>query len=256
MKNSVKYIFCGLISLSLVAAVVFMPNAYYRVADSRADKSGAEDFTLPELSDSVSDLSVINELLHSKYAVWIDDSSYRVDELVRELSEELSTLSAALSGNRFAKGVFDYISGIDYKDISEYEVVRVSGTAGNIAASVTLFDVAFQLPVGDLNVLYDCNNRKIYELLCTGEGFYSVYTDEERDYIDDVHADNRKVLTQLYSDYLGFDISSSLYVFDYDGILALMAFNAEYYELRYGSDESLIDYYNELDAAEKNESEY
>lgn len=250
MKNSVKYLLCGLLSLALIAAVVFMPNAYYRVADSRAEQSGAEDFTLPEVSQSVSDLAVINELLHSENAIWIDDSSYRVDELVREVSEELSALFSVLSANRYAKGVFDYVSDVDNKEISVYEVVRVSGTAGNVAASVTLFNVTFELPVGNLNVLYDCNNRKIYELICTGEGFYSVYTDEEFENLNDVHAGTRKELAQLYSDYLDYDISSTLYVFDFDGILALMAFNAEYSELRYGSDESLMDYYNEMDAAE------
>ena len=252
MKTKLKYIFCVALTLILTATVVFMPHIYYSFGGADAASSHTENFTLAESGDYDASFEEIYQLVHDDSAIWIDDDNYNAEILIQKLDDEITKLYWFLRDNEYTLSAYNRIKEFTFDLPYNIQSVIVSGTVGDKFVSVPLVFIEYESSDYDeengygsvFGVLMNRNSGKIYELEIGStdafDGSGLLYYDYE--YIS-------SYVTDSIGKYLDADLSEKMYVHSFDGFFEYIAFNQNFYELRYRT--SNIMYYGESVESER-----
>lgn len=172
LKKSAKYIICTLLTLTVVATVVFLPRFYYSVTDNR-DSVGntAETFKLTADITTLSGGEFL-KLVSSEDTVWfLQNNAPKAETVISYAKKALSNLANSLKDTNLFSNIAGYIPQFfTFDSCSGYEFTMRGTLDGNVIVSSDLMFVTCNY-VKDgsqygisITMLFDTETFTIYEL--------------------------------------------------------------------------------------------
>ena len=172
LKKSLKYIICTLLTLTVVATVVFLPRFYYSVTDNR-DSVGntAETFKLTADKTTLSGEEFL-KLVSSEDTVWVLQNNAPTTETVISYAKKaLSNFANSLKDTKLFSNIAGYIRQFFTLDSCNGYKLTMRGTLdGNvIVSSDFMFVICNYAEEGakygtSITMLFDTETLMIYEL--------------------------------------------------------------------------------------------
>lgn len=172
IKKSAKYIVCTLLTLTVVATVVFLPRFYYSVTDSK-DSIGntAETFKLTADKTALSGGEFL-KLISSEDTVWVlKNSTQTQDVLVDNSREAIKKLADSLDETELFSGIASYIPKYmtdNNGSVFEYTVRGTLDGSDFVSADFSFANFLYAEegePYGiSMTMLFDPESRTVYEL--------------------------------------------------------------------------------------------
>ena len=162
LKKSAKYIICTLLTLTVVATVVFLPRFYYSVTDNR-DSVGntAETFKLTADITTLSGGEFL-KLVSSEDTVWVlQNNAPKAETVISYAKKAISNLANSLKDTNL-------FSNID--SCSGYKLTMRGTLDGNVIVSSDIMFVACNYAKEgaryglNITMLFDTETFTIYEL--------------------------------------------------------------------------------------------
>lgn len=252
MITKLKYIFCVALTLVLTATVIFMPYIYYSFDGAEAATPKTEKFTIADSGEYEASFEEIYQLVHDDSAIWIDDDNYNEKLLIQKLSDELSEVYWFLSGNDYTLAAYNRIKEFPIDSPNIIESVVVSGTVDDKSVSVPLVFMEYESSFYNeeneygsvFGVLMNRNSGKIYQLAVGGTDPLNESISSYYDY-DSIYS----YVTAAIGKYLDADVSEKMYVHSFDDLFEYIAFNQDFYELRYRTNQ--VVYYDDSEETER-----
>lgn len=172
LKKSAKYIICTLLTLTVVATVVFLPRFYYSVTDNR-DSVGntAETFKLTADIATLSGGEFL-KLVSSEDTVWfLQNNAPKAETVISYAKKAISNLANSLKDTNLFSNIAGYIPQFfTFDSCSGYEFTMRGTLDGNVIVSSDLMFVTCNY-VKDgsqygisITMLFDTETFTIYEL--------------------------------------------------------------------------------------------
>lgn len=172
LKKSAKYIICTLLTLTVVATVVFLPRFYYSVTDNR-DSVGntAETFKLTADITTLSGGEFL-KLVSSEDTVWfLQNNAPKAETVISYAKKAISNLANLLKDTNLFSNIAGYIPQFfTFDSCSGYEFTMRGTLDGNVIVSSDLMFVTCNY-VKDgsqygisITMLFDTETFTIYEL--------------------------------------------------------------------------------------------
>lgn len=172
LKKSAKYIICTLLTLTVVATVVFLPRFYYSVTDNR-DSVGntAETFKLTADITTLSGGEFL-KLVSSEDTVWVlQNNAPKTETVIGYAKKALSNLANSLKDTKLFSNIAGYIRPLFTLDsCSGYKLTMRGTLDGNvIVSSDFMFVICNYAEEGakyglNITMLFDTETLMIYEL--------------------------------------------------------------------------------------------
>lgn len=110
LKKSAKYIICTLLTLTVVATVVFLPRFYYSVTDNRGSVGNtAETFKLTADITTLSGGEFL-KLISSEDTVWVlQNNAPKTETVISYAKKALSNLANSLKDTKLFSNIAGYI---------------------------------------------------------------------------------------------------------------------------------------------------
>ena len=172
LKKSAKYIICTLLTLTVVATVVFLPRFYYSVTDNR-DSVGntAETFKLTADITTLSGGEFL-KLVSSEDTVWfLQNNAPKTETVISYAKKAISNLANSLKDTNLFSNIAGYIPQFfTFDSCSGYEFTMRGTLDGNVIVSSDLMFVTCNyVKEGaqygiSITMLFDTETFTIYEL--------------------------------------------------------------------------------------------
>ena len=172
LKKSAKYIVCTLLTLTVVATVVFLPRFYYSVTDSQ-DSVGntAETFKLTADKTTLSGGEFL-KLISNEDTVWVlQNNAPSTDIIISDAKKAISSLAKSLEGTKLFSNIAGYISQFMTTDSCDgYELTMRGTLDGSVfVSSDFMFVTCNYAKEGEqygisITMLFDMETFTIYEL--------------------------------------------------------------------------------------------
>ena len=172
LKKSAKYIICTLLTLTVVATVVFLPRFYYSVTDNR-DSVGntAETFKLTADITTLSGGEFL-KLVSSEDTVWVlQNNAPKAETVISCAKKALSNFANSLKDTKLFSNIAGYIRQFFTLDsCSGYKLTMRGTLDGNvIVSSDFMFVICNYAEEGakygtSITMLFDTETFTIYEL--------------------------------------------------------------------------------------------
>ena len=172
LKKSAKYLICTLLTLTVVAAVVFLPRFYYSVTDNR-DSVGntAETFKLTADKTTLSGGEFL-KLVSSEDTVWVlQNNAPKTETVISYAKKSISNLANSLKDTKLFSNIAGYIPQFFTVDSCYGYKFTMRGTLdGNvIVSSDFMFVTCNYAKEGEqygisITMLFDMETFTIYEL--------------------------------------------------------------------------------------------
>lgn len=172
LKKSVKYIICTMLTLTVVATVVFLPRFYYSVTDSKNSIGNtAETFKLTADKTALSGAEFL-KLISSGDTVWVLNNNTQTQDIMVDNSREaIKKLADSLDDTELFSGIASYIPNfMTFNNGSVYEYTVRGTLDGNDFVSADFSFARFDYaetgePYGiSMTMLFDSESRTVYEL--------------------------------------------------------------------------------------------
>ena len=171
-KKSAKYIICTLLTLTVVATVVFLPRFYYSVTDNR-DSVGntAETFKLTADITTLSGGEFL-KLVSSEDTVWVlQNNAPKTETVISYAKKAISNLANSLKDTKLLSNITGYIRQFfTFDSCSGYKLTMRGTLDGNvIVSSDFMFVTCNYAKEGaqygiSITMLFDTETFTIYEL--------------------------------------------------------------------------------------------
>lgn len=172
LKKSAKYIICTLLTLTVVATVVFLPRFYYSVTDNR-DSVGNTTETF-KLTADITTLSggEFLKLVSSEDTVWVlQNNAPKTETVISYAKKAISNLANSLKDTNLFSNIADYISQFfTFDSCLGYKLTMRGTLDGNvIVSSDFMFVTCNYAKEGaqyglSITMLFDTETFTIYEL--------------------------------------------------------------------------------------------
>ena len=172
LKKSAKYIICTLLTLNVVATVVFLPRFYYSVTDNR-DSVGntAETFKLTADTTTLSGGEFL-KLVSSEDTVWVlQNNAPKTETVISYAKKAISNLANSLKDTKLFSNIAGYIPQFfTFDSCVGYEFTMRGTLDGNvIVSSDFMFVTCNYAKEGaqygiSITMLFDMETFTIYEL--------------------------------------------------------------------------------------------
>lgn len=172
LKKSAKYIICTLLTLTVVATVVFLPRFYYSVTDNRGSVGNtAETFKLTADITTLSGGEFL-KLISSEDTVWVlQNNAPKTETVISYAKKALSNLANSLKDTKLFSNIAGYIRPFFTLDsCSGYKLTMRGTLDGNvIVSSDFMFVTCNYAKEGaqyglNITMLFDTETFTIYEL--------------------------------------------------------------------------------------------
>lgn len=172
LKKSAKYIICTLLTLTVVATVVFLPRFYYSVTDNRGSVGNtAETFKLTADITTLSGGEFL-KLISSEDTVWVlQNNAPKTETVISYAKKALSNLANSLKDTKLFSNIAGYIRPFFTLDsCSGYKLTMRGTLDGNvIVSSDFMFVTCNYAKEGaqyglNITMLFDMETFTIYEL--------------------------------------------------------------------------------------------
>lgn len=144
LKKSAKYIICTLLTLTVVATVVFLPRFYYSVTDNR-DSVGntAETFKLTADITTLSGGEFL-KLVSSEDTVWVlQNNAPKAETVISYAKKAISNLANSLKDTNLFSNIAGYIPQFfTFDSCSGYKLTMRGTLDGNVIVSSDIMFVA------------------------------------------------------------------------------------------------------------------
>ena len=137
LKKSLKYIICTLLTLTVVATVVFLPRFYYSVTDNRGSVGNtAETFKLTADITTLSGGEFL-KLISSEDTVWVlQNNAPKTETVISYAKKALSNLANSLKDTKLFSNIVGYIRPFFTLDsCSGYKLTMRGTLDGNVIVS-------------------------------------------------------------------------------------------------------------------------
>jgi len=137
LKKSAKYIICTLLTLTVVATVVFLPRFYYSVTDNRGSVGNtAETFKLTADITTLSGGEFL-KLISSEDTVWVlQNNAPKTETVISYAKKALSNLANSLKDTKLFSNIAGYIRPFFTLDsCSGYKLTMRGTLDGNVIVS-------------------------------------------------------------------------------------------------------------------------
>lgn len=166
LKKSAKYIICTLLTLTVVATVVFLPRFYYSVTDNR-DSVGntAETFKLTADITTLSGGEFL-KLVSSEDTVWVlQNNAPKAETVISYAKKAISNLANSLKDTNLFSNIAGYIPQFfTFDSCSGYKLTMRGTLDGNVIVSSDFMFVACNYAKEGarygLNITQCCLTRK------------------------------------------------------------------------------------------------
>lgn len=172
LKKSAKYIICTLLTLTVVATVVFLPRFYYSVTDNR-DSVGntAETFKLTADITTLSGEEFL-KLVSSEDTVWfLQNNAPKTETVISCAKKALSNFANSLKDTKLFSNIAGYIPQFfTFDSCSGYEFTMRGTLDGNVIVSSDFMFVECNYAKEgaqyglSITMLFDTETFTIYEL--------------------------------------------------------------------------------------------
>ena len=172
LKKSAKYIICTLLTLTVVATVVFLPRFYYSVTDNR-DSVGntAETFKLTADITTLSGEEFL-KLVSSEDTVWfLQNNAPKTETVISYAKKAISNLANSLKDTNLFSNIAGYIPQFfTFDSCSGYEFTMRGTLDGNVIVSSDFMFVECNYAKEgaqyglSITMLFDTETFTIYEL--------------------------------------------------------------------------------------------
>ena len=172
LKKSAKYIICTLLTLTVVATVVFLPRFYYSVTDNR-DSVGntAETFKLTADITTLSGGEFL-KLVSSEDTVWVlQNNAPKAETVISYAKKAISNLANSLKDTNLFSNIAGYIPQFfTFDSCSGYKLTMRGTLDGNVIVSSDIMFVACNYAKEgaryglNITMLFDTETFTIYEL--------------------------------------------------------------------------------------------
>lgn len=172
LKKSAKYIICTLLTLTVVATVVFLPRFYYSVTDNR-DSVGntAETFKLTADITTLSGGEFL-KLVSSEDTVWVlQNNAPKAETVISYAKKAISNLANSLKNTNLFSNIAGYIPQFfTFDSCSGYKLTMRGTLDGNVIVSSDFMFVACNYAKEgaryglNITMLFDTETFTIYEL--------------------------------------------------------------------------------------------
>lgn len=172
LKKSAKYIICTLLTLTVVATVVFLPRFYYSVTDNR-DSVGntAETFKLTADITTLSGGEFL-KLVSSEDTVWVlQNNAPKAETVISYAKKAISNLANSLKDTNLFSNIAGYIPQFfTFDSCSGYKLTMRGTLDGNVIVSSDIMFVACNYAKEgaqyglNITMLFDMETFTIYEL--------------------------------------------------------------------------------------------
>ena len=172
LKKSAKYIICTLLTLTVVATVVFLPRFYYSVTDNR-DSVGNTAETFKLTADiTTSSGGEFLKLVSNEDTVWVlQNNAPKAETVISYAKKAISNLANSLKDTNLFSNIAGYIPQFfTFDSCSGYKLTMRGTLDGNvIVSSDFMFVTCNYAKEGEryglnITMLFDTETFKIYEL--------------------------------------------------------------------------------------------
>lgn len=172
LKKSAKYIICTLLTLTVVATVVFLPRFYYSVTDNR-DSVGNTAETFKLTADiTTSSGGEFLKLVSNEDTVWVlQNNAPKAETVISYAKKAISNLANSLKDTNLFSNIAGYIPQFfTFDSCSGYKLTMRGTLDGNvIVSSDFMFVTCNYAKEGaqyglNITMLFDMETFTIYEL--------------------------------------------------------------------------------------------
>lgn len=172
LKKSAKYIICTLLTLTVVATVVFLPRFYYSVTDNR-DSVGNTAETFKLTADiTTSSGGEFLKLVSNEDTVWVlQNNAPKAETVISYAKKAISNLANSLKDTNLFSNIAGYIPQFfTFDSCSGYKLTMRGTLDGNvIVSSDFMFVTCNYAKEGEryglnITMLFDTETFTIYEL--------------------------------------------------------------------------------------------